>query len=140
MNRQRGTIPLTLILYGMAALAILGLLYGVYAWIDSSWETSAGIERGRKDTQKKWDDAVAAQRAKEQQAADSAVVKVEKQNAEAKVVYRTITRKVDKIVTRDVYRNICLEPVGLSAANDALRGASPATLRADGRVPEPDAP
>lgn len=38
------------------------------------------------------------------------------------IVTRTITKQVDKIVDRPVYRNICLEPDGLQLINRALTG------------------
>jgi hypothetical protein len=45
---------------------------------------------------------------------------------ERKIVYRTIARDVEKVVTRDVYRNVCLDADGVRIINDALAGrASP---------------
>lgn len=56
MNRQRGIIA-TLILYGIAAAAVIGGIWYVYHHIDTHWETSAGISRGEANTQAKWDKA-----------------------------------------------------------------------------------
>lgn len=51
MKRQRG---FGLIIYAVMALAILGALAGLYALVDNSWETSAGIERGEANKQAEW--------------------------------------------------------------------------------------
>lgn len=42
--------------------------------------------------------------------------------ASREVVYKTITKKVDKIVERKVYSNECFDSEGLEEANKALRG------------------
>lgn len=47
---------------------------------------------------------------------------LEQARHDRKTVYRTITRDVEKVVTRDVYRNICLDDDGVRAINDALAG------------------
>lgn len=122
MNRQRGVIPITLIFYAVAALAVMGAIYGVYKWIDTSWETSAGIKRGAKDKQAEWDKAVADQREAERVAAEQASSKLETNNAKSRVVYKTITQAVDRYIDRPVYRNDCWEPAGLLDANRALLG------------------
>lgn len=48
---------------------------------------------------------------------------LEQARHDRKTVYRTITRDVEKVVTRDVYRNECLDADGLRIVNDALAGA-----------------
>ena len=52
MKRQRG---FGLIIYAVMALAILGALAGLYALVDNSWETSAGIEKGEANITAKWE-------------------------------------------------------------------------------------
>ncbi|MGH7260147.1 MAG: hypothetical protein ACREI9_05630 [Nitrospiraceae bacterium] len=49
--------------------------------------------------------------------------KLEKRNAETKVVFREITKTVDRIVERPTYRNVCLDDDGLRAVNAALAGS-----------------
>lgn len=49
---------------------------------------------------------------------------LEQSRHDRKTVYRTITRDVEKVVTRDVYRNVCLDDDGVRAINDALAGAN----------------
>src|SRR3990167_9157820 len=67
MNKQRGIIA-AIYLYGFAALAALGVIYGVYSWIDYPWETSAGIKRGEANKQAAWNDANRKARAAEESA------------------------------------------------------------------------
>lgn len=134
-------IPIGLIAYGLAALAVVGAIYGVYRAIDASWETTAGIERGAKDKQAEWDAAIARQREAERVAAEAASTNLEKGNAKARIVYRTITQEVDRVVTRDLYRNVCLDDDGLRHARAAiLGGESPPPGKPDGPLPKPAAP
>lgn len=43
----------------------------------------------------------------------------------SKVVYRTITKEVEKIVDRPIYRNDCWDNDGLLQYNNALTGTNP---------------
>lgn len=61
----------------------------------------------------------------------------EKKDAQ-QVVYRTLTRTVDRIVEKPVYRNVCLDDDGLRAANAALAAAG-AAGGPHPAVPGPDA-
>ncbi len=55
--------------------------------------------------------------------ANAAIATLESQNAQARVVYKTITQQVDKIVERPVYRDsVCLDPDGLVLVNAAIAG------------------
>lgn len=56
------------------------------------------------------------------------------------VQYRTITRTVEKLVDRPVYRNVCLDDDGLRAVNEALRGPPADPGKPAGPVPAPGAP
>lgn len=56
---------------------------------------------------------------------------LEQARHERKTVYRTITRDVEKVVTRDVYRNVCLDSDGVRLVNDALAGRASAGQSAD---------
>lgn len=47
---------------------------------------------------------------------------LERARHEKQVVYRTITRRVEKVVERDVYRNVCLDDDGVRLVNSALAG------------------
>lgn len=120
--------------YLVAALAVIGALAGLYYTIDSH-----GYDRGSAAVQLKWDEANRKQREAEAKQAGTAATKLETANIEAKVVYKTLTRTVDKIVERPIYRNACFDDDGLRSANAALSGAlAPAGGSAD-TVPKPAA-
>lgn len=65
MNKQRGEI--SLLVYLVLVLAILGALVGLYELVDHNWETSAGIAKGKDLKQAEWNDA----NRKAQEAADA---------------------------------------------------------------------
>ena len=138
MIKQRG-IATDLIIYAVAIAAVLAAVYGAYAYVDSSWETSAGIKKGTATKQAEWDAANLKQRQEEAAKTDKAAGKLEKGNSDAKVIYRTITQQVDKIVTRDIYVRECFDLDGLSTANAALNGTLTPTPKPDSRMPKPDA-
>ncbi len=61
--------------------------------------------------------------------------KLEVKREKAKIIYRTITKEVDKVVERPVYRNTCLDADGLRLARCAIRGQSPDTCKPDKPLP-----
>lgn len=128
MRRARGfAIPLPLILYGVAALAIVAALWAVYHGIEKR-----GYERGMAECR----EAAAAQREQELKAGAAASARLEESNAKAKTVYRTITREVDRIVDRPIYRDRdCVDDDGLRAINAALRGPRADPGKPDAAVP-----
>jgi hypothetical protein len=105
---------------------------------------AAGYFKGHHDgslgVQMRWDKAVADQQAKEQAQANAASTKLESGNEKARVVYKTITQNVDKIVEKPVYRNICFDDGGMQLANQALTGSLAAPAQPDKPVSRPDAP
>ncbi len=56
--------------------------------------------------------------------ADAALTTLETQNVKARVVYKTLTQTVDRLVDRPIYRNACLDDTGLRLANAALGGVA----------------
>lgn len=112
-----------LIAYLVLGLAILATLSGIAYKIRESGKDAIRLE---------WAEANRAQREREAKQAAAAATKKEVGDAKAKVIYRTITREVDKIVEREVYRNICFDADGLKSANIALSGGF--TDDAEGKV------
>lgn len=49
-RRARGFAWITLLMYAGAAAAIAGTIFAAYQWVDNSWETDAGIARGKRET------------------------------------------------------------------------------------------
>jgi hypothetical protein len=82
-----------------------------------------GSSQGAKSVRLEWEEANRLQREKEAQRASEAALELEKAKAKTKVVYRTITQEVDRVVEKPVYREVCLDPDGLQLANAALLGA-----------------
>jgi hypothetical protein len=82
-----------------------------------------GSSQGAKSVRLEWEEANRLQREKEAQRASEAATELEKAKAKTKVVYRTITQEVDRVVEKPVYRDVCLDPDGLRLANVALVGA-----------------
>jgi hypothetical protein len=59
---------------------------------------------------------------------------------EREIVYRTITKQVEKVVERPVYRNVCLDSGGLQLINDALAGRAADPGQPAPNLPSADAP
>lgn len=55
--------------------------------------------------------------------ANTAALLAAKQEEKIDVEYRTVTKVVEKIVDRPVYRNVCLDLGGVRQLNDFIRGA-----------------
>lgn len=47
---------------------------------------------------------------------------LERARHEKQIVYRTLTKRVEKVAERDVYRNVCLDDDGVRLVNSALAG------------------
>lgn len=117
-------------MYLIAGFVLLAVIAGAYF---------KGHSAGAESVQVKWDKAAADQAEREQKQSAAASTKLETGNAQAKVVYRTITNTVDKVVEKPVYRNVCLESDGLLVANQALTGSLAPPRKPDAILPRPDA-
>ena len=45
---QRGFAIVTLLIYAAVAAACAGMVYAAYSWVDDTWQTSAGIDEGKR--------------------------------------------------------------------------------------------
>lgn len=121
--KQRG---FTLVIYAFIAMAVLGLLsafvFGIY---------HKGYAAGSTAVKVQWDAANKAQRDAEAKKADNAARLLETTRARDRVIVKTVTKEVDRLVDRPVYRNVCLEPDGLRVARCAIRGEEPASCKLD---------
>lgn len=109
-------------LLGGAAIAALlsfggGLYYGNKYTAESYQGEIATMKLNAAHEAQKIRDAMTAQ-------ADSAIASLETKNAAARVVYRTITQQVDRVVEMPLYRDRCLDDPGLRLANLALGGVT----------------
>ena len=119
-----------LLLYTVAALAVIGALGGLYYKVSND-----GYQRGKGEVQGRWDEANRVARAAEEKKAQAAATKTEAVRVEIRYRTKTITKEVDKIVDRPVYRNVCLDADGLRLARCAIRGQSADTCKPDKPVP-----
>ena len=127
MKRQRGSM---LIVYIVAALAlVLAIGTGVRTIYNA----------GAASKQAEWDEANRQQRKDEMEKANAAAIGLETGNEKAKIVYRTITKTVDKYIDRPVYRNVCFDTDGLRDVNAALIGALTPAAEPREPMPKPDA-
>jgi hypothetical protein len=104
---------------------LLGLLLIAIALVGT------GYVKGRNDANATCEVKIAAmveaaQKAKDAEAAkaNAAATTLESGNANAKVIYKTITQTVDRVVEKPVYLNTCFDSDGLQLANAALAGAA----------------
>lgn len=126
-------IPLPYRILGAVLIALALLAAGYFK----------GHSDGTASGQIKIDKMVAeAQAAKdlENMKAFSASTKLETRNAEARIIYKTITETVDRIVERPVYSGVCVDSDGLRAINQALAGTGAVTAQPSDAMPKPDAP
>lgn len=114
---------MNLLVYGLVALAVMGMVgagvYKVKAW-------------GAAEVRAEWDESNRQQRENETKRAAAAAEELEKAKAKTKVVYRTITQEVDRVVEKVSYRDVCLDLDGLRLANAALVGALTPAAKPDG--------
>ena len=69
--------------------------------------------------------------------ADTSAVTHEDFKERERVVYKTITETVDRIVDRPVYRNVCLDDDGMRALSAAIHGRTEDTRQPTPAVPKP---
>lgn len=62
---------------------------------------------------------------------------LETEKGKSRVVYKTITKRVEKVVERPVYRAECIDDDGLSLINSALLGQAPSEPKPADGVPAP---
>lgn len=94
-----------------AGLAIGAFFYGVHVTNDH-WKAQELVQA----------QAAQAQILAEVKKANDAEAALIAERGKEKIVYRDVVKTVDRIVTRRLYRNVCLDADGLRAANSALAG------------------
>ena len=115
-----------LLAYGILALAVMGMV-GTGVYKVKQW--------GGNEVRAEWSAANEKARAEEAAKSAAAAKELEIERAKKKVVYRTITQTVDRIVDRPVYSNICLDDDGLRCLDAAIRGESAAGCKPDDPMP-----
>ena len=115
---------------GIAGAVLLVLLSGWTGWRLAATSYQADIIKEQNATA---DLLAAAARQANAQAEE-----LEQAKAKREIIYRTITKTVDRIVDRPVYRSDCLDDDGLRIANEALTGTPAAASQPDADLPAPD--
>lgn len=126
MMRERGFLQM------YAFIGLIGVLVVAFA----GWK---GYSMGYDSAKTECLEAAEATRKAEEKKSGSASIARESDREKTRIVYRTITQSVDKIVERPVYRNQCLDADGLQLGNAALSGALTSAREPDRRVPAADA-
>lgn len=103
-------------------VVMIGLVIGAYLYGEHNANAACDVRVAKIYS----DAADKAQKEKDAEAskANAASTQLETKAADAKVIYRTITRNVDRVVTKPVYQNVCFEADGLAIANAALAGVN----------------
>ena len=125
--KQRG---FGILAYLLAAIALTGLI-GTGVYKVKKW--------GGDEVRAEWAEANRLQREKEAAQASAALTRKETGDAKAKVIYRTITREVDKVVIEWRDRP-CLDAHGLRLARCAILGKSLDSCKPDESLPAPARP
>ena len=122
VNRNRG---FGLLVYLAMVLGILGAIGAMAYKVRQSGYDAAmrAVEEGN-----------AAIRRVQQAKIEKAVEKLEDKKEKTRVIYRTITKEVDKIVVRYADKP-CLDPDGVRVANDALARKTSAPGKPDAPLP-----
>lgn len=103
--------------YVAAAVLLVGSYAGTYLY-----GRSAGADVVRLE----WEEANSLQRKREAATANEAALRLEGKREKDRIVYRDITKTVDKYIDRVELRNVCLDPVGVCLANAAISGTDAA--------------
>ena len=105
-------------LVGAFILCVVSFTYGVHVTNDHWKATELGLQQKIEQQQmalvKQQNDAEAA---------------LETARNQQQVVYRDITKNVDRVVTRTVYSRACFDADGLQLANSALAGKATAPAK-----------
>lgn len=123
-------------LYIAAGIAIVVVATAAYQYVDNNWATDAGIAEGQRRTQKLWDEAKTQQREEEIERGRKAALELGDDRAKSETITRTVTKYIDRIVDRPVYRSDCIDTDGLRYLNCAIRGeAGTASCGPDSPLP-----
>lgn len=111
---------------------LIGALVGAILLAATSFGAGIKVEGNHRDALALKAEQLAEQQIKQEQdkaAAASAALEQAKQNVQTRT--EVITKTVDKIVLRRIYKNVCLDSDGISAANMALSSNGPSKISSD---------
>ena len=105
-------------LVGAFLLAAASFVWGVHVTNDHWKATQLGVEK-----------QVEAEKDALTKRANDAEAALQAARNNQQVVYRDVIKNVDRVVTRPVYRNACLDADGLQLANGALANKAAAAAQ-----------
>ena len=121
---------MSLIAYGLIALALVGSLGGIAYGLDNR-----GYQRGKGEVKQEWDAANEKARALEAAASAKAAADLEAERKKRRIVVKERTVHVDREVEKLVYRSVCLPDSGLCLLRAAINGTVDPGCLSDGTVP-----
>lgn len=95
--------------YLIVIAAVFGIMFYVY-------------NKGYDSADQKWQVAQAQANTEAQTKYNAVATKLENTKAERIVQTNTITKIVPQIVEREIYKNVCIDSLGMDVINKALRG------------------
>jgi hypothetical protein len=116
----------------LGALAGAILLFAGGAWTGREW-CDRGWRASMQEAQQEHTKALL----RELEKSNAAAMDLEQARAQRKVVYRTITKEVERIVAAPGFDRVCFADDAVYAVNSAIRGEAPAAGKPPDGVPAP---
>ena len=114
----------------LGLLSAAASLFGYGCYVGKRWSDGAHA-RAELVAERAWHQAYVAKEAKYQ----GAEQELFDARGRRRIVTRTITQEVNRVVEKPIYRNVCLDADGLRLANDALAGRAPDPAKPHATVP-----
>lgn len=119
--------PLLYLKLGVLVVGMAGSAWAAHKATSNSWKASL-LEAERAHTE-----ALKA----EIDRTSVIAAELETEKGKSRVVYKTITKRVDKIIDRPVYHNVCLDDDGLRLVRAAIAGQAPDSSEPASPLPKP---
>jgi hypothetical protein len=119
--------PLLYLKIGVLVVGMAGSAWAAHKATSNAWKADL-LEAERAHTE-----ALNA----EIERTNGVAAELEVERGKQRVIYKEITKEVAKVVTRDVYRNVCLDDDGLRLARAAIAGQAAGPSQPSGPVPRP---
>jgi hypothetical protein len=116
----------------LGALAGAILLFAGGAWTGREW-----CDRGWKASMQEAQQEHTKALLRELEKSNAAAMDLEQARAQRRIVYKTITKEVERIVAQPAYAQQCFDESGVYAVNSAIRGEAPAAGKPPDGVPAP---
>jgi hypothetical protein len=119
--------PLLYLKLGVLVVGMAGSAWAAHKATSNAWKADL-LEAERAHTE-----ALIA----EIERTNTVAAELEVERGKSKTIYKTITKRVDKIIDRPVYRNVCLDDDGLRLVRAAIAGQAPDSGEPVSPLPKP---